>query len=132
MVLAALEGLVLRLRRRAGEYIDNCSIGEVPPAPAADQHLSALQGQFSGHLAILHFPGGVVVANALLRVAVEDDSDVVATVGHDDAWLAVGHHPAPDLGRHIVLAADVVAVVVAHGLLRASAALRSGCGMVAI
>ena len=36
----------------------------------------------------------------------------------------LGDHAAPDLGWHIVGAANVVAVVVAHGFLHACAALR--------
>ncbi|MNJ59054.1 hypothetical protein D3C77_547170 [compost metagenome] len=56
----------------------------------------------------------MVVADALLRVAVEDDVDVVVAVRHDDAGLAVGDHTSTDLGRHVIGAANVVAVVVAH------------------
>lgn len=124
VVLTALIGLVLGLRRGASENIDDGAVGDVPPVPASDQHLVALQGKLLGHLAVLHFPGGVVVADALLRVAVEDYADVVATVGHDHAWFTVGDHAPPDLGRHVVVAANVVAVVVAHGFLQTCAALR--------
>jgi len=74
----------------------------------------------------------VVVADALLRVAVEDDADVVDAVGNDHAWLAIGDDATPNLGRYVVVAANVVAVVVAHGFLHACAALRAGGGMVAI
>lgn len=126
VVLAPLVGLVLGLRWRAGEDIDDGSIGDVPPVPSGHQHLVAFQGQLLGHLAVLHFPGGVVVTDTLLRVAVEDDADVVPAIGHDYARLAVGDHAAPNLGRHVVVAANVVAVVVAHGFLQACAALRAG------
>ncbi|MNJ38061.1 hypothetical protein D3C77_329000 [compost metagenome] len=67
----------------------------------------------------------MVVADALLRVAVEDDADVMAAVGDDHAGLAVGDYAAPDLGWHVVVAANVVAVVVAHGSLLDQAVTRS-------
>ena len=53
----------------------------------------------------------------------EDDPDVVAAVGQDHAGLAIDDNAATDLGRHVVMPANVVAVVVAHGFLHAGAAL---------
>lgn len=115
MVLAALIGLVLGLCRGARENIGDGSIGDVPPVPSGHQDLLAFERKLLGHLAVLHLPSGMVVADALLRVAVEDDADVMAAVGDDHAGLAVGDYAAPDLGRHIVVVAHVGAVVAAHG-----------------
>lgn len=36
VVFAPLLGIVFGRRRRAGEDIDDCSIGDVPPVPAGD------------------------------------------------------------------------------------------------
>ncbi|MNN96351.1 hypothetical protein D3C81_2153210 [compost metagenome] len=59
-----------------------------------------LQRQLFGHLAVLHLPGGVVVADALLRFAVEEDSEVMSAVAGDGARLAICNHAATDAGRH--------------------------------
>lgn len=96
----------------------------IPVIRAVGQHFPLLERQRLGHLAVLHLPGRVVVADAFLRVAVEDDADVVTAVGDDHARLTVGYHSPPDLGRHIIVAVNVVAVVASHGFLRACAALR--------
>ena len=124
MVLAALVGLVLGLRGRTGEHIDDGAIGDVPPIPATDQNLVALQRKLLGHLAVLHLPGGVTVADAFLRAAVEDDADVVPAICRDHARLAIGDHAASDLCWHAVVLANVGTVEVAHGFLHACAALR--------
>lgn len=65
-----------------------------------------------GHLAILHFVGGVVVA------------DVVATISQDETELPLRDDAATDLDGHLVVLPNVLAVVVAHGYLHACAALR--------
>lgn len=51
---------------------------------------------------------------------------------HDGAGFTVGDHAATDFGGYFVVAADVVAVVVAHGFLQACAALRGRMRMLAI
>lgn len=55
VVLAPLVGLVLGLRGRAGEDIDDGSIGDVPPVPSGHQHLVAFKRQPLSHFAVLHF-----------------------------------------------------------------------------
>ena len=104
----------------------------IPVVHAVGEHFPLLERQLLGHFAVLHFPGRVVVADALLRVAVEDAADVVAAVGHDHAWLAIGDDATPNLGRHVVVAANIVAVVVAHGFSMHAPASVAGCGVVAI
>jgi len=95
----------------------------IPVVHAVGEYFPLLERQLLGHFAVLHLPGGVVVADALLGVAVEDDADVVAAVRNDDAGLPVGDDAAPDLGRNVVASANVVAVVVVYGLLHACSAV---------
>lgn len=101
----------LHIVARIAQHVPNV----IPVVHAIGENFKLLERKRLGHFAVLHFPGWVVVADALLWVAVEDDADVVAAVGHDHARLTIGYHAAPDLGWHVVVAANVVAVVVAHG-----------------
>lgn len=71
-----------------------------------------LERQRLSHFAVLYLPRGVMVADALLRVAVEDDADVVGAIGHEHAGLTVGDHAAPDLRGYVGMTANVVTVVV--------------------
>jgi len=52
----------------------------IPVVDAVGEHFPLLERQLFGHIAVLHLPGGVVVADALLRVAVENDSDVLSSL----------------------------------------------------
>lgn len=79
----------------------------VPVVHPVGDHLPLLERQRLGHLAVLHLPSGVVVADALLRIVVEGDADIAAAVGHDHAGLTVGDHAAANLSRYGVVAAHI-------------------------
>lgn len=91
----------------------------IPALQAGSEYFRVLEQKHFFRLAILHFPCGAVVANALLRVVVEDDADVMSSVGDDYARLAVSDNSASNLGRHVLMPVYFIAVLVAHGVLHA-------------
>ena len=90
-----------------------------PALQAGSEYFRVLEWKHFFLLAVLHFPSRAVVANALLRVAVEDDADIMSSVSDDYARLAVSDNSASDLGRHVLMSVYFFAVVVAHGVLHA-------------
>lgn len=128
VILKSLIGLVLGLASGGGPNSDQVFSGlpapaEIVPVVIERQDKPLLEGQCLGHFAVLHFMGGVIVADPLLRIVVQHDADVVAPISQDDARLAVGDNAAADLGGHLIVLPDVCEVV-AHGVLQSGAALR--------
>ena len=96
---------------------------EIVPVMLERQDQPLLERQRLGHFAVLHFVGGVVIADPLLRVFIQHHADVVAAIRQDDAGLTVGDDSAADFGGHLIVLPDVCAVV-GHSFLHACAALR--------
>lgn len=92
------------------------------------KHQPLFEWQRLGDVAVLHFVGGVVIADALLRVFVQHHANVVAAISQDDAGLSVGDDAAANFGGHLIVLPDVFTVV-AHGVLQC---MRRACRMAAM
>lgn len=120
VVLKPLVGLVFGLIRSGGPRPDQIFAGlsvpvQIIPVMLERQDQPFFQRQRLGHIAVLHFVGGVVVADPLLRVFVQHHADVMAAIGKDHAGLPVGDDAAADFGKHLIVLSDVRGVLV-YGL----------------
>ena len=119
VILKSLIGLVSGLTSSSRPNPDQVFSGlsapaEIIPIMLKRQHHPFFEWQCFGHFAVLHFISWVVVSDPLLRVFIQNHTDVVTLISQDDTRLPLGDDSAADLGGHLIVLPDVCAVV-AHG-----------------